>query len=223
MADGNSPLSLAYLIEISIVLNIGYKELAFEHVSKKLQKAMNEVEEHLADLRETYSVKFDSQCVPDLFFGKASPWGEEHKKEQRFYANWLINWRASKWSGWAVIGIVALLVACTLGTKFNVVSPWFWWPAFSVLFLLTLFPIVLYAKMNQCLKALVGYSDFSPQPPRTESDPVQVRLTGRSAELFSQEKESLNLIHADPESLTWLCYESILNSAEPEETPIGHS
>lgn len=161
----SSPLQLAYLIEISVVLNLAFREIAYDCVDNHIKKARDEKLERLRSLTKNEHqnvTKFDSYDEFMGLFTGDTGWGGENTSLHQFYTDRLLNWKAYWFSGAAVVYTVIILVICTVGAALGVNPPLIWWMFFSLLIVFLIAPVYFYVRTNRCMTMLLGYSDWRP-------------------------------------------------------------
>ena len=89
MSQGMSPLSLAYLIEISIIINLAYREIKYHSVRNTIISKLDAAKDTIAELKEAPSLFEEYEHLKNLRDGTNNDSWQGHKWRRWFYKNLL--------------------------------------------------------------------------------------------------------------------------------------
>lgn len=127
---GSSFLSLAYMIEISVVLNLAYRELKFPDLHKKVEKRVNTILNNARKVdipsKENYDNTYPEFDKIKAFIeiDKKKEWGEETL--ENFYIEYIIERQSLHIVNWFILCNVFLLIVVTALSSLDFRSPLYW-------------------------------------------------------------------------------------------------
>lgn len=162
MAGGSPLLSLAYLIEISVVLNLAYREIKYVQTGERLLKELASVEKELKKKEidrnpNLYNPEF--KFLKNIFSGKDKEAWQGHDLIRRFYRIFLLSGSSQKIVTALILYNIAFLTFITLidhivlsGLLTNYI--WIW--GYITLIISILTPLSFMWLGSKCYRYLFG-------------------------------------------------------------------
>lgn len=177
-ASGVSFLTLAYLIEIAVVMNLAYRELKFPELDNNLHERVNDI---LAKARQkeippkvkvgVYSKDYGEyddlkSLVEKNGEGDSDLWGEHLQSRRNFFHKFIRNRRSLKIVNWNIVITVGVLIGCTAAAGIfppienvfylDTLQKWIWVLLFLHLSIMTVLPLWFIRMATLCERHLLG-------------------------------------------------------------------
>lgn len=120
---GVSYLTLSYLIEIAVVMNLAYRELKFPELDNKLHEKVNDIlsraeqkEIHLNSEEKYKEYGELKSLVVNNGTGDQDLWGEHLQKRRWFFNKFIRNRLSLKIVNFNIVSTILILIGCTAAT-----------------------------------------------------------------------------------------------------------
>ena len=166
MAGVDSLLSLAYLIEISVVLNLTYREIKYAQVAEKLLGELarvkeewkrKEIEKEIDRNPNLYNPEYE--YLKNIFDGKDKKAWQDHNIIRRFYRRFLLSHNSHKIVTVLLLYNIAFLLFITLMNYILVINSlknYIWFFGYITLIISISTPLVFMWLGGWCYRYLFG-------------------------------------------------------------------
>ncbi len=175
-SSGVTFLSLAYLIEIGVVMNLAYRELKFPDLDNKVHEKVNDYlskanQMEIPKVSPTSLITYKEYNELKSLIEKngendSELWGEHLRIRRWFYNKFIRNRRSLKIVNANILVTIAILIGCTFATgKYAPIENVFfldsepkvvWFILFLVLTVMTVLPLWFVRMATLCEKHLLG-------------------------------------------------------------------